>query len=190
LRGEHLSLTSCDVSVREGIGLVAIGDQTGNRRDVLAFLDLDQYRMPAADIVERIPDRWRFGRAHGIARRLDDADRHPPAVREIERARHHCVGIIVATLAKFVSRDPLVDENQDCRPGVRTHLGILEGAPTLGLYDRRNTWPAILAADAIIADSCRNDIRMTHEMNVVLVARVEQIVERQRGIKISWSLRT
>ena len=124
-RVDDLAHVAGNVPVGQRVDLVPITDQAGDRRHMDLALHIGDHRVAAADVVERVADRRDLDIGACLPGSGDDADRHFAAVRQIERARHHLVRIVLAILAaERIGIFPALDEDEHRRPGIRTHLGI------------------------------------------------------------------
>jgi hypothetical protein len=84
--------------------------------------------------------------------------------------------------APFVRVDePIVLEDQERRPGVRSDLRVPEGARAgrLVLHDAVGVGPGIFAPDAVSAYGGGDDVGIVHQVGVIGVPSFEQVAQRE-----------
>ena len=172
---DHLAGFSRHMAVGEGVDRVAVAHQAGDRRGVVLALRAGDDGIAGSDIVQRVEDVGGRDRRPGLARRLDDTDRHVRAVRHQEGLGHHGIGARRKGLGQF----PLRDENQDAGPGVGTDLRIVEAAHARSLFLLLVVRPAVGLADSIAADGRGHHVGASHEFEVEQIARRDQVLQRQ-----------
>src|ERR1700757_2872804 len=98
--------------IRQAVRLMTVRDDACDGRDVIASLDVNEDGMSAADVVQGAPGPRRRLGADGIARRLDDADRNAPSVREVKGLRDDVVWIIAATAPEILRSKPFLNKTE------------------------------------------------------------------------------
>ena len=172
---------------RQRVGRVPIRHQAADRRQMSLVLDVDIKRQAATE-----RGLWPcdgFDRRAVLLRhrrRANRTDRHDAAIGQIEPGRHDLRRRRLARLSEIRLVDPFADQYENAWPRIIAHMGIREGAPAGGLVARpkplaRRLRPIFLVADQVEADRRSDDIGLAHQMEMVEVAGLDQILQRQTG---------
>src|SRR5262245_32683529 len=89
--------------------------------------------------------------------------------------------MIPAVLGELAGWYPLFDKDQDARPRVGPHFGVLQSAlaRALVLAGAFLSGPVVIDADAVPAQRRCHHVWVVHQMNVVELPRREQVLERK-----------
>jgi hypothetical protein len=170
------------MAVSEGVHRVAVADETGDGGGILSALHIGDHRGAAAEVVKRLPRLKGANFISLLLRRLDDANRHASSVRQIKGLRHERA----SRLRQFCGSLPFLHEDQDGGPRVGPDFRILE-RPRVGSMNLAFALlvrPTIVLTDAVPADGCRHHIAMLHEVDVVLIACIQQITQGELVIAV------
>jgi hypothetical protein len=118
----------------------------------------------------------------GLAQRVvsldgDDAGRHDAAIRQIQQPRDHGVG----GCREIGTCLPLFDKDKDARPGPVANGCVQQGAWRVGWFGDMGggVMIGVLVPDQVTTNGCGIDIVEMCQVNVVGIACVQQVPDRQ-----------
>ena len=161
---------------------IAVGHEAADQSQVLFALHVGERQIAAAEKAVRerqvvVGRRRRVGFVHE-----DGARRHHASVGQIEEARHHAVRVLL----KPLERHPLVDKHQHARPrplfddAVEERTGTGRRLPRRARLRRQPVRGVrIVFVNQISADRRGDDVRQVREMDVIVIARLEEVPQRQ-----------
>ncbi|WP_223843343.1 hypothetical protein [Sinorhizobium fredii] len=170
-RVDDLASLSGDVAVGQGVDCMAVAYEAGNGRGVALTLVVRNNWPTAPYVIDREDRGQRPLFVFLLFRRLYDADWHPTTVGQIERLWYDLARL------QILLRNPLLDEHENGRPRVIANLGVCQRTciSAMDLSGAALARPTILRANAIKPDGSRDYVRVAHQVDVVLVTRVEKI---------------
>jgi len=180
LHRDRRAWKAADMAVGQRIDRVPVGDQASDAGLPSLALRLHREREPTPDDAVGPANidrgrRLRLGRAD-----LYDADRHDASVGHEQRLGHHVLRRETANGAAEPARlHPVAHQDQHARPGDIAHAGIAERArlapglvPALGRA-------VVGVTDQVDADRGADNVRLVHQVPVVRIARIQQVLERK-----------